>query len=242
MHLLKMAGVWFLGMVPGALYIVFNPDGIAHPDRWSTGPWLQALKYTPYTHAASFVFGVMLASLDEMVPRASRLRLWLGLIGFGGLFGLLELGPIIPYALIHDGLLMPLFGCMILGLAGENPLSFLFGLRPLVFVGEASYCLYLLHFTLGPAAPEPVRPVDQLLDPDWPGAVGAAPGGEAGTATTAEVDGGVRNADDRLQMKRPAASGWAFCRLESCCYGVTDWVEWLPCGTDANAVGASPVG
>jgi peptidoglycan/LPS O-acetylase OafA/YrhL len=148
MHLLKMTGMWFLGMVPGALYVVFNPDGIAHPDRWSTGPWLQALKYTPYTHAASFVFGVMLASLDEMVPRASRLRLWLGLAGFAGLFGLLELGPIIPYALIHDGLLMPLFGCMILGLAGENPLSFLFGLRPLVFVGEASYCLYLLHFTL----------------------------------------------------------------------------------------------
>jgi peptidoglycan/LPS O-acetylase OafA/YrhL len=64
------------------------------------------------------------------------------------LFGLLEMGPLVPYALIHDGLLMPLFGCMILGLAGENPLSFLFGLRPLVFVGEASYCLYLLHFTM----------------------------------------------------------------------------------------------
>ena len=37
---------------------------------------------------------------------------------------------------------------MILGLAGENPLSWFFGLRPLVFVGEASYCLYLLHFNL----------------------------------------------------------------------------------------------
>jgi peptidoglycan/LPS O-acetylase OafA/YrhL len=147
-HLTKMAGMWLLGVVPGALYFAFNPDGIPHPDRWSTGPWLQALKYTPYTHAASFVFGVMLANLDQMVPRASRLRLWLGLAGFAGLFGLLELGPIIPYALIHDGLLMPLFACMILGLAGENPLSFFFGLRPLVFVGEASYCLYLLHFTL----------------------------------------------------------------------------------------------
>ena len=28
-----------------------------------------------------------------------------------------------PYAIIHDGLLMPLFGCIILGLAGENPLA-----------------------------------------------------------------------------------------------------------------------
>ena len=56
-----MAGVWVLGMVPGALYIAFNPDGIAHPDRWSYGPWLRALKYTPYRTSVSFVFGVMLA-------------------------------------------------------------------------------------------------------------------------------------------------------------------------------------
>ena len=49
-HLAKMAGVWMLGLIPGALYIVFNPDGIAHPDRWSYGPWLRALKYTPLPH------------------------------------------------------------------------------------------------------------------------------------------------------------------------------------------------
>jgi peptidoglycan/LPS O-acetylase OafA/YrhL len=43
---------------------------------------------------------------------------------------------------------MPLFGCIVLGLAGQNLLSSGFGLPPLVFVGEASYCLYLLHFSL----------------------------------------------------------------------------------------------
>ena len=50
--------------------------------------------------------------------------------------------------IMHDGLLMPLFGCIMLGLAGENPLAHVLGMRPLVFVGEASYCLYLLHFNL----------------------------------------------------------------------------------------------
>jgi peptidoglycan/LPS O-acetylase OafA/YrhL len=107
-------------MAPGALYIALNPDGIAHPDRWSYGPWLQVLKYTPLPHLASFVFGVMLANLDELVPRTGALRLGLGLGGFAGIFGLLSLGPVVPYALVHDGMLMPLFGCMILGLAGEN--------------------------------------------------------------------------------------------------------------------------
>jgi peptidoglycan/LPS O-acetylase OafA/YrhL len=148
LHLVKMAGVWVLGLVPGALYIVLHPDGIAHPDRWSYGPWLWALKYTPYTHLASFVFGVMLANLDQMVPRASQLRLALGVLGFGGIYGILCLGAIVPYAIVHDGLLMPLFGCIVLGLAGENVLARVLGVRPLVFVGEASYCLYLLHFNM----------------------------------------------------------------------------------------------
>jgi peptidoglycan/LPS O-acetylase OafA/YrhL len=147
-HLVKMGGIWLLGMLPGALYMAFKPDGIAHPDRFSYGRWLWALKYTPYAHLAGFIFGVMLAGLDEVMARTSRLRFFLGLGGFAGIYGLLALGPRMPYAIMHEGLLMPLFGCIILGLAGENPLARLLSLRPLVFVGEASYCIYLLHFNM----------------------------------------------------------------------------------------------
>jgi peptidoglycan/LPS O-acetylase OafA/YrhL len=147
-HVAKMGGVWLLGLIPGTLYIIINPDGIAHPDRWSYGPWLQALKYTPIPHLASFVFGVLLAELDELIPRMGRLRLLLGSFGFAAAFSLLSLGTRVPYALLHDGLLMPLFGCIVLGLAGNNPLAHALGVRPLVFVGEASYCLYLLHFNM----------------------------------------------------------------------------------------------
>ncbi|HEY1984789.1 MAG TPA: acyltransferase [Terracidiphilus sp.] len=144
--LARLAGVWMLGLIPGTLYIVFNPDGIAHPDRFSTGQWLQALKFTPLPHLASFVFGVLLAQLDELIPRGGRTRLLLGIAGFSITFFLLWLGSDIPYAIIHDGLLMPLFGCVILGLSGDNLMAHALGVRPLVFVGEASYCLYLLHF------------------------------------------------------------------------------------------------
>jgi peptidoglycan/LPS O-acetylase OafA/YrhL len=147
-YLAKLAGVWVLGLMPGALYMAFNPDGIAHVDRWSYGKWLWALKYTPYAHVFAFVFGVMLANLDTMIPRASRMRLLFGIVGFGGIYGIICLGDRIPFPLIHDGLLMPLFGFLILGLAGENLLASALGIRPLVFVGEASYCLYLLHFNL----------------------------------------------------------------------------------------------
>jgi peptidoglycan/LPS O-acetylase OafA/YrhL len=146
-HLWKLGLVWLFGLVPGTLYILFSPDGIPHPDRFSYGPWLQALKYTPLPHLASFVFGVLLAGVDAVMPRPGWTRLLLGIFGFGGLFAVLASGRM-PYALLHDGLLMPFFGCIILGLAGENLLSLIIGSRPLVFVGEASYCLYLLHFNM----------------------------------------------------------------------------------------------
>ncbi|HEY2860401.1 MAG TPA: acyltransferase [Terracidiphilus sp.] len=142
----RLAVIWFFGLIPGTLYVIFSPDGIPHPDRFSTGPWLQALKFTPLPHLASFVFGMVLAELDEMIPREAGMRLWLGIGGFATTFFLLWLGGRIPYAVIHDGLLMPLFGCMILGLSGTNVLARALGIRPLVFVGEASYALYLLHF------------------------------------------------------------------------------------------------
>jgi len=147
-HLAKMFLVWMIGLIPGTLYVIYNPDGIAHPDRWSWGPWLQALKYTPLPHLASFVFGVLLASVDSFIERESRLRVALGVFGFVTTFTILSLAAHLPYAILHDGLLMPFFGCMILGLSGNNWLSAGFSFRPLVFVGEASYCLYLLHFNL----------------------------------------------------------------------------------------------
>ena len=142
----RLLGIWLLGMIPGTLYFVLNPDGLAHVDRYSEGYWLQALKDTPLPHLASFVFGMVLAGLDGLIPRDARMRLYLGLFGFAAIFFLLWLGPGIPYAIIHDGLLMPFFGCVVLGLAGQNWLSRVLGWRPLVFVGESSYCLYLLHF------------------------------------------------------------------------------------------------
>jgi peptidoglycan/LPS O-acetylase OafA/YrhL len=147
-HVLRLLAVWLIGIIPGALYVLYNPDGIVPVDRFSTGPWLQALKFTPLPHLPGFVFGVLLASLDEVVGRDGLLRLGLGLFGFAGIYGVLVMGPRVPYALIHDGVLMPLFGCLILGLSGTNVLAKLFGFRAFVFVGESSYCLYLMHFNL----------------------------------------------------------------------------------------------
>lgn len=146
--LLLMAALWIAGLILPLLYVHFNPDGNVHIGRYSDGPWLRALKFMPMQHLPSFLFGMALAFLNDLVPRKSRKRVVCGILGFITLYAILFFGHRIPYVLLHDGLLMPLFAGVILCLSGDNLVSRFFGLVPFIAVGEASYCLYLLHFNL----------------------------------------------------------------------------------------------
>jgi peptidoglycan/LPS O-acetylase OafA/YrhL len=146
--LLLMMGLWITGLILPLLYMHFNPDGDANVGRYSGGTWLRALKFMPMQHLPSFLFGMALAFLNDLIPPESRKRVAAGVLGFGALYIVLYFGNQIPYVLLHDGLLMPLFGGIVLCLAGSNPVARLFGLLPFIAVGEASYCLYLLHYNL----------------------------------------------------------------------------------------------
>jgi peptidoglycan/LPS O-acetylase OafA/YrhL len=42
----------------------------------------------------------------------------------------------------------PIFAALVLGLSGPHPISAFFSWRPLLLIGESSYCLYLLHFNV----------------------------------------------------------------------------------------------
>lgn len=146
--LLWMAGLWAAGMVLPALYMYIRPDGIMHVTRYSNGFWLRALKFTPPPHVPSFMFGIALADVDRRIRRDARARLWMGLAGCAAVYVVLYFGDSMPFPMMHDGLLMPLFGLAILGLAGRNFLAKIFGFTPFAVAGQASYCLYILHFNL----------------------------------------------------------------------------------------------
>lgn len=146
--LLWMACLWGAAMVLPALYLHLQPDGATHVNRYTYGFWIRALKYTPPPHVPSFLFGIALADVDRRIRRDARLRLWLGLAGIAGVYTVLHYGNHLPFPMLHDGLMMPVFGLAILGLAGRNFLARIFSFAPLVIAGEASYCLYLLHFNL----------------------------------------------------------------------------------------------
>jgi peptidoglycan/LPS O-acetylase OafA/YrhL len=144
----SMLGFWCLSFILPALYTLLSLDGDPHPGRYSNGLWLRFIKFGPLQHLPSFLFGMALASLNDLIPERSRLRTALGIAAFSVLYIIMCFGSHMPYLFMHDGLLMPLYGMVVLALAGRNFLTRLFSVYPLIVIGEASYCLYILHFNL----------------------------------------------------------------------------------------------
>jgi peptidoglycan/LPS O-acetylase OafA/YrhL len=143
-----MLGCWLLSFILPALYTLFNPDGDPHPGRYSNGWWLRAIKFGPVQHLPSFLFGMTLANLNDFIPERSHVRTALGVTAFAALYTIMCFGDHMPYLFMHDGMLMPFYAMIVLALAGRNFLTRIFSIYPLLVIGEASYCLYILHFNL----------------------------------------------------------------------------------------------
>ena len=140
--------LWLAGLALPSLYDWLHPDGIAHIDRYSYGFWLRAVKFSPLPHFPEFLFGMTVARLHAVVRLGNAQRFLLAAAGLLGLLEVMRYSDSLPFLLLHDGLLMPVVGMTLLGLAGEHLLADFFSLWPFVALGEASYCMYLLHFNL----------------------------------------------------------------------------------------------
>jgi peptidoglycan/LPS O-acetylase OafA/YrhL len=151
LHLvLLLLALWVIGLIPHSLYLLLNPDHIVGPvDRYSSTQLIRFLKYTPLPYFCTFLAGVTLGKLQLALPLTPRQRLILSsvsLIAVGIFFYTLVLRT--PYLLMHAGLMTPIFAALVLGLSGPHHISALFSWRPLLLIGESSYCLYLLHFNV----------------------------------------------------------------------------------------------
>ncbi len=147
---LLLITLWIVGLIPHSLYLYLNPDHIVGPvDRYSSTQLLRFLKYTPLPYLCTFLSGVTLGKLQHALILSPRQRFILSaisLVAVGVFFYTLVLRT--PYLLIHGGLMTPIFAALVLGLSGQHPISSIFSWRPLLLIGESSYCLYLLHFNV----------------------------------------------------------------------------------------------
>jgi peptidoglycan/LPS O-acetylase OafA/YrhL len=118
--------------------------------RTSAGLWVNFIKFTPLLQIPQFCMGVVMGRVYYLLRSRNSALLgrgyWFYLPGI-----LLEVLAIVAgqskfYPFLHNGLLLPLHSLVILGFALEGGIIARFlSLRPLVFLGNASYSMYIFH-------------------------------------------------------------------------------------------------
>jgi peptidoglycan/LPS O-acetylase OafA/YrhL len=148
-----LAALWALGLLPSLLYLGLEPDG-APATILSRGVWITVLKFNPVMRLPEFLMGVVLGRLFVLeAPGRGRTG---ALLAAGA--ALLTLGAFassqhLPFALLHNALLAPVYALLVYGLArGGGGLGWLLSRPSLVRLGEASYALYILHHPVWIAA------------------------------------------------------------------------------------------
>lgn len=118
--------------------------------------YMDVLKYNPLFHIAEFVAGILLARWHASVlghegSRRSLQKLSpiLALAAIGLFCAVVHYQALIPLAIIHDGLLIPISSLAIVAFASNNKLiERAFSGAVFVALGEASYGLYLIHIPI----------------------------------------------------------------------------------------------
>lgn len=134
------------------VYLGLSPDGLAPATHESMAFWLNALRYNPAVRFPEFVIGILLGRwyLEGHVHRilGGGAALWSVLSVVALVLALAE-APNLPYPLVHNGLFTPVIALFIATLAiGRGPIAALFGTRPMIALGDASYSLYVIHVPL----------------------------------------------------------------------------------------------
>jgi len=145
---LLILAFWLINLIPSSLYLLLNPDHLTGPvTRYTSTHLIRFLKYTPLPYVCTFLAGITLGrlQLSLLITQRQRLAVAAAALAALGLF-FYAVVPRVPYLIMHGGLVMPLFAALVFGLSGPHLISSVFSWRPLLLIGESSYCLYLLHF------------------------------------------------------------------------------------------------
>lgn len=134
------------------LYLRVAPDGPIELSHHSTAFWLSVVRYNPAVRFPEFVLGIVVARgylAVRTTPGYEKSAATVSVVGALAIGAILACTPSLPYPVLHNGLLAPLFAVLIASLAaGRGPLAALLATRPLVALGDASYSLYLMHLPL----------------------------------------------------------------------------------------------
>jgi peptidoglycan/LPS O-acetylase OafA/YrhL len=140
------AACWFLSLAAAFAYMTLYAPAPGSTDE----TWLNVLKFNPLIRLPEFAVGVACGLLYLRDPRTmQRAAPWLTVVMIVSLVAILSGHSSLPYPLLHNGLLTPLFALLILSLATQRgPVASLLSTAPMQLLGEASFALYLLHMPI----------------------------------------------------------------------------------------------
>jgi peptidoglycan/LPS O-acetylase OafA/YrhL len=143
-----MIAAWSTSLAISIAYTLGRPDGFV-ADAAATAFFINLYKFCPLLRWPEFVFGVALGALHHQLPPGRRLeRLATPMLIAVAIAGTTVLlwSRHIPYTLLHDGALGPLYGATVWALTcGRGPLQRALAARPLTTLGNASFALYVLQ-------------------------------------------------------------------------------------------------
>jgi peptidoglycan/LPS O-acetylase OafA/YrhL len=140
-----LGAAWLGAMVAPAMLMAWS----GHPVEPSD-PGMQIIHTFPLLRLPEFVFGMM---LGKLFVRSGGARgpwtAWGTAAAAAVLAGVMIFGERLPYPLLHNGVLAPVHGMIVVGLAsGAGAVGRFLGSRPMRALGDASLPLYMLHMPL----------------------------------------------------------------------------------------------
>jgi peptidoglycan/LPS O-acetylase OafA/YrhL len=141
---------WVAGLAVPLWYLVQNPDRVGYGSAEMKVFWLDAIKFNPLVRLPEFVIGMIAGRFFLMKKRLGGMSPgWHSFLGVVVVSAVLAGSSLIPYPLLHNGLLAPVYAYFIFALAhGEGRIAQFLATPVLVLLGEASYSLYLLHLPI----------------------------------------------------------------------------------------------
>jgi peptidoglycan/LPS O-acetylase OafA/YrhL len=140
--------LWILALLAPLTALALHPSaaGAMHENgQLLASAQLFRIRRIPLLALPEFLAGITLAWMHLRFPMR-RFALVATALGTAGALTALFFADHLPFALLHNGLLLPLFALVILGLSQDHILTRALSIAPLVLLGEASYALYLSHY------------------------------------------------------------------------------------------------
>lgn len=168
--------LWILALLPPLIYTLtrgvhllppIEPVQAAQKALLPTDNVSDIIAFNPLLRAPEFIAGIFLGlyALQSGKGQSVKARFGgtlLGSLAFTGLVAVLLLAPRIPTLFLHNGLLLPVWLLLILSMYRGGFFANALSLAPLVFLGEASYAIYILQSPVSGYLGIALRPILHL--------------------------------------------------------------------------------